>query len=348
MTKRFRMALSLLLFLLMPFANGRTFHSEVSEHFWKILYSSSEITVLLQEQKPFTTPGLKAIPQLLDVFILENFAHKFNSKVDYFVVNESFYETFTSRKNHNKYSDASLLRYDDEPLDYFSFLLFSSFHRKSDILIGPFNEGTNLDKWFQPSHYFYYDELKWCIQKSRPIPIWQNFFRTCFDPVVWTIFGILYIIYTSLAYTMQWFDSDVQPKWDFIRIAIAILASFVGFVYPYKPTSASNRVCYIVGCFSNIIFVSSFISIMMKNIHKQLFHEQIESIQEIVNSQHPFDLVGDNFALQQLSKHNEVLEYKTIELFQKICQFFGLFYAFRLIRAKCWTDSKYVMISVFA
>lgn len=114
------MALWLVLFLLIPFASGGTFHSETSEHFWKTVYSNSDITVLLEEQKPFTTPGPKGIPKLLDVFILENFSHKFKLKVNYFIVNASSYGTFGNRANHTKYSDASLLRY-DEHLFSFSF-----------------------------------------------------------------------------------------------------------------------------------------------------------------------------------------------------------------------------------
>lgn len=175
----------------------------------------------------------------------------------------------------------------------------------SDILIGTIDENIHTEEYFQPSHFYYHDELTWCIQNSKPIPIWQNFFEICRDPTVWIIFIFTSFLATSAAYILQTFE-DSQPKRNFLHESISVLGHFVGFVYPYKPKRISNRCFYIFGLFACIIFVSSFISIMMKIIHKPIFKNEVRSVQGIVNSTVPFEFTGDYFALQQLQKQKEV------------------------------------------
>lgn len=161
-------------------------------------------------------------------------------------------------------------------------------------------------KHFLPSRFFYYDELIWCIQENKAIPVWMNFYEICKDPVVFIVTALSFLCATCSAYFLQTFE-DLQPKWDFFEEAISVIGHFVGFVYPYNPKRISNRIFYIFGLFACIVFSSSFISIMMKIMHKKIYRNPINSIETIVDSSNPpFQLTGDHFTLQQLQKQNEV------------------------------------------
>lgn len=89
-------------------------------------------------------------------------------------------------------------------------------------------------------------------------------------------------------------------------MSVSVLGHFVGFVYPYKPKRTSNRCFYIFGLFASIIFMSSFISIMIKIIHKPIFKNDIKSVHQIIHSANSFELTGEFFAKQQLLKQIEV------------------------------------------
>lgn len=212
--------------------------------------------------------------------------------------------------------------------------LFRNHFRESDIVIGKSDENLTLaNEHFLPSRFFYYDELIWCIQEKKPIPVWHNFYETCNDPLVFNLITLTFFCATCSAYFLQTFE-DLQPKWDFFEEAISVIGHFVGFVYPYKPKRLSNRMFYIFGLFACIIFTSSFISIMMKMMQKPIYRKSINSIEAILDSSNPpFELTGDHFALQQLHKQNEVsciISLKIINIqLNEIC------FHIRLIHRKC-------------
>lgn len=87
---------------------------------------------------------------------------------------------------------------------------------------------------------------------------------------------------------------------------ISIFGSSIGVAMTYKPKTVSVRVLYIFGAFSSIIFVTSFLSVTIELLNKTVLENQIDSIQNIVGSERAFELTGDQFALEQLLKQNEV------------------------------------------
>lgn len=175
--------------------------------------------------------------------------------------------------------------------------------RKSDLLIGVLDESTLPKEEFLPSRHYYYDELTWCVQKRQPIPIWRNFFILSNDPMVWIICFSTFGIVTFIFYYLQQFET-LQPKWNAFRIAVGVLSRFIGMPYNYNATNISSRVLFAIGMFGCIIFVSSFISIMMTSMNKQLYTNQVETIEEILDL--GFDLAGDSLSLKELLKLNEV------------------------------------------
>src|SRR5215468_785866 len=71
-----------------------------------------DITVTLSERKPFVILNENGQPQGLDTLIIENFAHKFNLKIKYFVVNTSLNYIFSNENNFNAFPDQASLRSD--------------------------------------------------------------------------------------------------------------------------------------------------------------------------------------------------------------------------------------------
>lgn len=272
------MVLSRFFLLLLTIVLGSESYKPLKSH------PNDKITVLLSDQKSFVATCRRQMAKRLPRLIIENFAQKFHSKVDYFVVNESVSFTFANQQNMKAFPNISLFRKRIHMKLYVNSLnLFLRHSRNVDILIGTIDENIHTEEYFQTSHFYYHDELTWCIQNSEPIPIWQNFFEICRDPVVWGIFAFTYFSAMSAAYILQTFE-DLQPKWHFLHESISVLGHFVGFTYPYKPKRTSNRCFYIFGLFACIIFVSSFISIMTKIIHKPIFKNEVKSVQAIVSS----------------------------------------------------------------
>lgn len=178
--------------------------------------------------------------------------------------------------------------------------------RKIDIFIGALDENILTKEYFDASHSYYYDSLTWCVRQRQPIAKWKNFFRLCRDPTVYTIYTIMSISVVFTCYFMQQYEF-LQPKWDGLSILLMAIANVCGSGSNYKPKIASHRIFFIIGVLGGIllnIILTSFTVIFMSN---QIFGNQIESIQEIVENR--FDLVGDGFALQQLNRNKQVILY---------------------------------------
>lgn len=155
---------------------------------------------------------------------------------------------------------------------------------------------------FVASRFYHFDDLTWCVQKNQPIPIWRNFYILSSDLMVWIVCFPIFGTVTFMFYFLQQFE-NVGPKWNSFRIAIGVLSRFIGMSYAYKSTNNASRVLFAIGMFGCLIFVSSFISIMMTSLNRQMYADHVETIREILDSK--FDLAGDIFSLQELLKKNE-------------------------------------------
>lgn len=145
----------------------------------------------------------------------------------------------------------------------------------------------------------------WCVKNKQPIPIWKNIFRICTDIYVWLLYTIMSFVALFFGYFIQQFE-DLQPKWDYCKIFLAAFCAVLGFPNEYKPHLISHRIFFIFCLFGNLIFGILIVVFFMKALSSTMFYEnQIESVQEIINMS--FDLKGDDFALQQLMKQNEVM-----------------------------------------
>lgn len=106
---------------------------------------------------------------------------------------------------------------------------------------------------------------------------------------------------------MQQFEY-LQPKWDSFNILFMVIANVCGNGSNYKPKIVSHRIFFIVSMFGGMLINIIFTSFAVIFMSSQIFGNQIDSIQEIVENR--FDLAGDGFALQQLNRQNQVILYQ--------------------------------------
>lgn len=75
------------------------------------VHSHDKITVTLSERQPFVIFNPERSPTGLDVLIIQNFAQKFNLKVEYHFVYESLNHVFSDAKYFNARSIDQKLRF---------------------------------------------------------------------------------------------------------------------------------------------------------------------------------------------------------------------------------------------
>lgn len=162
------------------------------------------------------------------------------------------------------------------------------------------------------SSSYYHDSLTWCIQKSKPVPLWQKIFYLCRDPLVIGIFSIEVTIAIGLTYFCEQFEH--RPKWDWNRLAFNGICYYLGFPSAYKPKSTANRICYISCLFAAIIFLTVLNAAVLLFIVTPILNQQITTVQQLFDGN--FNLIGDHFTLEKIRQKSEV-GYITINL--KIC-----------------------------
>lgn len=185
----------------------------------------------------------------------------------------------------------------------YSTVFSTLFPSNADILIGYLNRDILSHKDFIASNAYYHDALTWCVQAKKPIPIWQNLFRLCNDPIVWILYTVMSFITVFVFYYLQQLE-DVQRKWDWFRLTSSGICSTFGFPSEFWPRSTPSRVFYMFAVFGQMIFTIYFGGVMLTFIMEPIYEKQINSIQEIVDQS--FDLTGDEFAWQHLMRQTEV------------------------------------------
>lgn len=171
-----------------------------------------------------------------------------------------------------------------------------------DIFIGALEENLLTNKYFVASRSYYHDSLTWCVQKRKPIPLWQNLFHICHDPIIWAVFFIMVMMEISFVYFLEQFE--YHSKWDWHRIFFDGLRIHMGFSCPYNPQNNATRVLYLFILLACIIFTITISSTLLQFMASPILSLQVETIQEILDEQ--FTLIGGPFELLKMTEQNEV------------------------------------------
>lgn len=110
------------------------------------------------------------------------------------------------------------------------------------------------------------------------------------------------------SYFMYQFE-DLHPKWDWHRITLGCLRCSCSFPCESKPKNISHRIYFTSFLFGSMLFGIYLVSVMMKLMTNPLYENQVNSVETIIDGS--FDLAGDIFVLEHLTKQKEVnyLEY---------------------------------------
>lgn len=172
-----------------------------------------------------------------------------------------------------------------------------------DVFIGALDENLITQKYFNASRPYYHDTLTWCVQVKQPIPIWQNVFHVCRDPLVFAIYTLMCFCVVLTGYFMQRYE-NFTPKWDWFRLTFAGISPCLGYGSAYFANIIPNRIFFLFSLFGatlSFIVTNSFILIF---VSIPIYEHQINIRQEIIHKR--FELVGDAFAFQHLTMQNQV------------------------------------------
>lgn len=166
---------------------------------------------------------------------------------------------------------------------------------KIDIFLGSLDENLVTRKYLMASRPYYYDHLTWCVQKSKPIPLWQNIFHLCNDWNVFTGVSVTAIIVIATEYYLIQFEHPVR-SWN--EMLFITLRCALGISVAFNPRTNSARCLFLFGLIGGFIF-ATILSAMMRQITNPILRPQIESIDEIINGN--FTLAGDRYAFIKMS-----------------------------------------------
>lgn len=169
-------------------------------------------------------------------------------------------------------------------------------------MIGGLDETPLTKRYFNASRNYYHDMITFCVQEKKPIPLWQNFFRLCEDPIIYMLFAIMAVTGIFLFYYSHQFED--RPMYDWHRVTMEAIRLMCGWTIGYRPKILPTKILYVSCLFGSLIFTVEFLALFLNLLNTTMFKHQIQSIQEILDQS--FQVVGDDFALQHLKKQNTV------------------------------------------
>lgn len=154
---------------------------------------------------------------------------------------------------------------------------------------------------FIASRPYHYDYLTWCVQKQKPIPLWQNIFHLCNDFYVYGSVAVVAIFLIAVEYYLIQFEHPVRT-WN--EMLFITLCAALGMPVAFNPRSNPFRMLFVFGIFGGYMFATILSATIMRQITNPILRPQIESIDEIINGN--FELAGDGYTLIQMGNQNEV------------------------------------------
>lgn len=173
-----------------------------------------------------------------------------------------------------------------------------------DIIIG----GTFmhlLDSIHHTSSMPYeYDDIVWCIQRSKVIPKYINILKIL-PPVLWfmMIFVGMFVVGTFVYFTMQ-FDTSFKRRnqMDWLHaIFIHTMSTFIGATHNFNTKNSIIRILYGIELFIPLFFHCVMGANLYCYMKTEMFYHQISTIREIfINS---FRLAGSPGVLHMIKRY---------------------------------------------
>lgn len=149
---------------------------------------------------------------------------------------------------------------------------------------------------------FYYDRLKICVQKNKPIPLSHTIFTLCNDPIVYGVFFFHAIVVTFVGYFFQMFEKAF--KWDLFRISVNGFACYMGMPCTYNPINNAHRVVSISVYFASWLFATLLSTMIVRMFTTPMFNPQVKTIDQLTENE--FGLVGNAFVYKEIVEQSQV------------------------------------------
>ncbi|XP_037033032.1 uncharacterized protein LOC119072018 [Bradysia coprophila] len=188
----------------------------------------------------------------------------------------------------------------------------------ADICIGGIFPTEDTLKYALMSVTYASDDLTWCVQKARTMPMFLAHMRYV-QPAVWFmgIFGCGYPV-GLLIYLLVQFDPKYKQRSsiDWHRSMLITIPAFIGLSPNFTPLKGTLRIFYATVLISAFFAFQILLTRGYDVLHKQVPLHQVSSLNEIMEKD--FHLVGSLESLNLLSR-NKMIRNRKIESFY-ICE----------------------------
>lgn len=177
----------------------------------------------------------------------------------------------------------------------------SHFHSDVDVFAGGLSYSSVIEDYMVASIPYEYNEFTWCVQKSRPIPLWLNSFKICKDKILWVMFVIQIIMLLVVAYVLQ---MNEQHKVGSHMLILVGAANFFCLPTTYRPESAAVRFYFISVVFAGMLYSIILITTEALVVLHPILTMQIATVDQLVD--YDLKLMGNQFTYTKILPQKEV------------------------------------------
>lgn len=177
--------------------------------------------------------------------------------------------------------------------------------RKFDIIAGGLDPDLMGPSNFIASIIYGYDELTWCVTRSKPIPQWKNLYHLHKDIETW-IYGI--ILFSSVIIGVFLLTTFERKPLDIWASFILSIQTVIGYTSEFHPEGVLLRQFHIFFCFIALLITTLYNAFAMNFLLNIIYKDQISSVDEIFSKN--FNLSGNPVALQYLKDHHDKVKIK--------------------------------------
>lgn len=161
---------------------------------------------------------------------------------------------------------------------------------------------------------YYQDDLTWCIQRAKFLPLYFNYFYIT-DTIVWLIIVILLLTLATVFYL--WTQFDLKYKYrnhhDWFSLCFAVLGAYLGISPRFKPMHTVPRVLYALLLLLSVLVVSLVGFYLLNFMKVPIPYQQMKSLDEIIDADYRF--MGSLDVLNAIKHNQKVIFFKYTQNF---------------------------------
>lgn len=169
-------------------------------------------------------------------------------------------------------------------------------------MIGGLAKGSEDLYNFTSTVAYYHDDLTWCVNKAKAIPIYFNIFYYVKDYEL-IIFGIFILLAATLTgFGLMAFEEKTYDLYTCLLFAVGILTcSSINFYPKGYTVRLGYALCYLAA----LSLVTTFNAFLLIALTHPVLMEQVKSFSDIKREN--YQIIGNHDVFKELSRQEKVM-----------------------------------------